>query len=574
MLVAVVVVTTSAPEPAVAEWPPFGRAVSTAPTPQSQVAIDTDGAGGAIIAWQDTLNPRASLFVQHVLATGERDPSWPAEGVALLRDPSALANALAGQELPVIVPDGAGGAIVAWQDGRNTVADPNPDVFAQHVLASGVTDPAWPANGVALCAIAGAQVFLSAVTDGAGGAIVTWMDGRPGASIVDVYAQRVLASGAVDARWPANGLAVSVAIGPQEFPVLVADGQGGAIIAWYDLRFGPTGFDIYAQHILDPGVVDPAWPVNGLAICMNVSDQFNPTIVSDGSGGAIVAWDDNRDASFHPFAQHVLVSGRVDPAWPVDGVAISNGALFEEFPRLASDGAGGAIVTWQSRRTHINQYAQHLMADGRVDPTWPVNGMALGDPDTDQIRASIGTDGAGGALVAWEQGADIVAQHVLASGELNPAYPADGRAVCDLPSRQAQPLLVSTGAGGAIVAWLDGRDDSDADIYALQVQAAGTLDVPAPTPAAAAFALPSPNPAREALTLRFTLARDARVRLAIFDPSGRRVRDLASGERSAGEHAVRWDLRDGDGRAVDAGLYFARLEAGGVVETRRLVTLR
>ena len=40
----------------------------------------------------------------------------------------------------VIVPDGAGGAIVTWQDGAT-------DIFAQHVLASGVLDPAFLAAG-------------------------------------------------------------------------------------------------------------------------------------------------------------------------------------------------------------------------------------------------------------------------------------------------------------------------------------------------------------------------------------------------------------------------------------------
>ena len=48
------------------------------------------------------------------------------------------------------------------------------------------------------------------------------------------------------------------------------------------------------------------------------------------------------------------------------------------------------------------------------------------------------------------------------------------------------------------------------------------------------------------------------------------MRSLASGALPAGEHAATWDLRDAGGRIVGAGLYFARLEAGGRTLTRRI----
>jgi len=68
--------------------------------------------------------------------------------------------------------------------------------------------------------------------------------------------------------------------------------------------------------------------------------------------------------------------------------------------------------------------------------------------------------------------------------------------------------------------------------------------------------------------LRFTLPKHATVSLAVFDASGRRVRQLAAGTFSAGEHTVSWDLRDEAGRAVSAGLYFARFasEEGELVQ--------
>src|SRR5204862_5407104 len=142
-------------------------------------------------------------------------------------------------------------------------------------------------------------------------------------------------------------------------------------------------------------------------------------------------------------------------------------------------------------------------------------------------------------------------------------YPITGRVMADIPTPSGGSALVATGGGGAIVSWTDARNGKDADIYAIQGLQAGTVDVSPPplVPGAIAFARPSPNPARGALTLRFTLPREAAVRLIVFDVNGRRVRELASGAQPAGEHAIAWDLRDQSGRAVGTGLYFARLEA-------------
>jgi hypothetical protein len=64
------------------------------------------------------------------------------------------------------------------------------------------------------------------------------------------------------------------------------------------------------------------------------------------------------------------------------------------------------------------------------------------------------------------------------------------------------------------------------------------------------------------------------VRLAIYDAAGRLVRELASGARDAGEYAETWDLRDAGGRAVRAGLYFARLETAGRTLVRRVAVTR
>jgi flagellar hook assembly protein FlgD len=75
--------------------------------------------------------------------------------------------------------------------------------------------------------------------------------------------------------------------------------------------------------------------------------------------------------------------------------------------------------------------------------------------------------------------------------------------------------------------------------------------------------------------LSFTLAAAAEAELALFDLGGRRVRTLVpAGTLAAGAHQRVWDGADDAGRALPAGLYFARLRSGETALERRIVLAR
>jgi len=81
-------------------------------------------------------------------------------------------------------------------------------------------------------------------------------------------------------------------------------------------------------------------------------------------------------------------------------------------------------------------------------------------------------------------------------------------------------------------------------------------------PASPSMAAPAPNPSRAGTRLRFDLPAAARVRVAIFDVSGRLVRPLADQGFAAGRHALWWDGRDVRGRLVPGGVYLCRVTTG------------
>ncbi len=83
-----------------------------------------------------------------------------------------------------------------------------------------------------------------------------------------------------------------------------------------------------------------------------------------------------------------------------------------------------------------------------------------------------------------------------------------------------------------------------------------------------------PNPFNPTTAIRYTLESAGPARILVFDAAGVRVRTLVDGHHSRGPHEVVFDGRDDAGRSLASGVYFYRLEAGGVVQTRKMVLLK
>ncbi|MBI1929232.1 peptidoglycan DD-metalloendopeptidase family protein [Candidatus Poribacteria bacterium] len=278
------------------------------------------------------------------------------------------------------------------------------------------------------------------------------------------------------AEWPSDptvNVPISTAAYNQQYPQLVSDGAGGALIAWADLR---SGADIYTQRVNASGTV--LWTIDGIPICTAENTQQNPQLVSDGTGGAIITWEDYRLGSFAMlgdiYAQWVNASGAT--LWTTNGVPICTAANEQVVSTLVSDGAGGTFITWQDKRKDNKDiYAQRINPSGTV--SWIVDGVPLCTEGNWQENPQLASDGAGGAIITWEDNRsdnrDIYAQRVNASGIV--LWTTDGITICTAAKTQVVPALVSDGAGGAIIAWYDYRSDNDSDIYAQNVNPDGTL---------------------------------------------------------------------------------------------------
>jgi hypothetical protein len=281
---------------------------------------------------------------------------WTTDGVM-------ICGAAYNQIYPVIAPDGAGGAIMTWEDVRNGSYK---DVYAQRINGSGAVQ--WTTDGVAVCAAALHQDKVRIAADGAGGAVLTWQDLRNGPNF-DIYAQRIDAAGI--AQWTVDGVALCTLTGYQVNPSIISDGSGGAFVTWSDYR--GADYDIYSQRVNGSGAVQ--WTAGGVATCLVQNEQGFPVLVTDGAGGAIIAWHDFRNlADYDIYAQRVDASGNMQ--WTANGVVISSATNFQQTPNVVPDGSGGAIIAWSDKRSGsaYDIYAQNVTATGSIGNVLGTNG--------------------------------------------------------------------------------------------------------------------------------------------------------------------------------------------------------
>jgi hypothetical protein len=545
-----------------AQWAANGNTISAGVANQTGPRAASDGAGGAFVTWTDTRNGTADIYAQLINANGV--VQWVSNG-------EAVRSATADQWDPRIVPDGAGGAIIAWTDDKGGSVN----IFAQRIDNTGTAQ--WTVAGVTVCGAQNDQAVVSMIEDGAGGAILAWEDARSGSNQTrDIYAQRINASGTP--LWAGDGVPVCTAASAQYTPTLVADGAGGAIITWSDDRDGVSP-NIYVQRVNAAGAVQ--WTADGVALCLDGNAQDAPVIAGDGAGGAIVAWYDWRNGFTDIYARRVNAAGA--PQWTADGVAICTAANAQVDPQIISDTAGGAIITWTDDRatgTGDNDlYAQRVDGAGAV--RWTANGVALCTATGTQLFARVIPDGAGGAVVAWMDTRaggldyDMYAQRINASGAAQ--WAGNGVALCTAANGQFSPTLAPDGAGGALVAWHDFRSGTTNDIYGNRVTPGGAIPTGVgDTPAARAFVLGDahPNPFSAGTTVELALPGAAEVSVEVFDVAGRRVRAMDLGRLAAGSTRLAFDGRDDRARALPSGVYFYRVRAAGATLTRKIVIQR
>jgi hypothetical protein len=368
--------------------------------------------------------------------------TWP-------HDPNAgvpVAPGPTNQSLPgedMTVPDGLGGVFVPFgqPNGGGGI-----DLYLQRMTASGVRAPGWPAAGVLLRSLPSGAGGTRIVPDGAGGAIVVWGDWRTGYYLA--YGQRLNASGV--AQWPVNGIAVTSISGAIEgYIVGCTDGAGGAFIV-YMYQLSGSDYDIYASHLLANGTFTTG------VISAPILHQTNPSVASDGAGGFYVSYEDDYSGNDEVKLSHLNPSmAFYFSDINLDGIQPND----QWWSRVLPDGAGGVYVSWLDDRAGFGAhdiYLTHIDAGGGRHPgIWVFGGNPLCTQPGTQSPPLAVLDGSGGLYAFWNDGRPSTpgayGAHLNGSGTPYPGWPTDGKAVNTFGGNPF-PRPVADGAGGVLLA--------------------------------------------------------------------------------------------------------------------------
>lgn len=442
-----------------ADWPcqtDTSVAVCTATGNQWNVHVAPDGSNGAFFVWQDRRGGlEDKLYLQRMNNSGQ--PQWTQDGI-----PLALTSGY--QYYPQMISDGAGGVYIVWQDNRFSV---DYDIFIQRISPLG--SPLWAQNGTVVCLMTGHQYNPQLVLDGSGGVIVTWQDKRNGQ--FDIYAQHFNASG--QALWQSNGIPVCQGSGDQVNPVITSDGQGGAIIAWTDYRSGNGFSDIYAQRVLASG--QGSWQTDGIAVCSANNIQWNPQIVADGVGSAYVIWQDRRTGTYdNIYAQFINSLGQSQ--WTTNGIPLASVVGVQYYPQAVSDGAGGAVVVWQDNRKGADYdiYGQRLNRTNGL--LWVSSGRPICTATGYQYNPQVVTQNSA-IIVTWQDRRngndyDIYCQGLNLDGSVK--WTTNGIGVSTASLDQYSPMIATDNQSGALIAWADYHaSQNSTDIFSQRIGANG-----------------------------------------------------------------------------------------------------
>ncbi|MBM3329457.1 MAG: T9SS type A sorting domain-containing protein [Calditrichaeota bacterium] len=414
-------------------------------------------AGEAAFVWSDCRNGDRGVYVQIVSVEQGLRLKYGANGLRISDMPNR-------QEDPGVWPTADGGWIIAWEDFD---ADSLGDIYCTKIDAQGNRLWGEDERGVAVCVLPGIQEDVRIVEDGSGGAIIAWRDLR-GGDVGDIYAQRIQANGSV--AWQRNGIGVIVAVGPQISHTADSDGEGGMIIAWKDGR-NVGNFDIRAQRISPNGAL--LWGVGqgqGLVVCGTASNQESPKLCPDGAGGAFFSWVDDRNQQQTDkdiYAQRIDANGRL--LWREDGEAVCTVEREQAENRIVMSESGNAIILWEDKRADglsFDVYAMRISGAQSMRKEWqPTTGVPIVTGERNQQAGRLYPDGQGGAYFIWEDERDrpfpeldIWGHRFNRSGQ--PLWAQNGVPICRIDGQQDAPLVRRTADGGAFFVWGDYRSGS------------------------------------------------------------------------------------------------------------------
>ena len=547
---------------------PLGRAPGGSTVAFAHLVAEVSGTEFSA-AWRVTAAGSVRLLMQRLDGSGHA--LWGDSAITVTTGSSI-------GEVGPLIPDARGGDWVV-EAGANDPQGSGHFLHVQHVGADGAL--AWPDPGSAGFGATSA-FLLGMAEDGAGGVYVGW--NQPSAN-PPARLQRIRADGSLG--FAAAGLPPpEPAFESPMYPVMAPAPGARAFLAWFGYPGGPP-YVTGVQEVDSMG--SWGWPAPYVMASPAKQSRDACAIFANTDGGATLFVGSTSNDLIS--AQRFSATGQRlwGDAAPVI-MSVPNGLTHYDWQggvwRYVPNGDGGATFMLADLRggypATFQVRVQHLDAHGRLGDTVPA---ILGLED---VPADLG----GWLRVRWRASSlqgdsamatthyEVLRRQASTQGVWTESVVADLPATSDTEyvavvptlgdslSPVSRPTILCVRALDATGRTWDSLPDSafsSANSPPLAVES---------LPGVFVLDVPAPSPTSGRTRIGYRLPTGAQVELTIYDLSGRAVRQLVRGERSAGPHTETLELARSGELSLTPGLYFIRLAALDRVLARRLLVVR
>lgn len=573
-----------------------GISISAASNDQEYPSVAFNGAN-YLVVWEDDRNDTSDIYGT-LMTPG---------GIILDTSGYVISSAVSYQRSPIIVSDETK-YFATWTDYRNLSSGRAPDVYGSRLDYDGnLLDTAGIA--VSIDSIGNEQLFPSIADDGTNFLIV-WQEGDAGWDSSYIVGARVSSEGYV---LDSSRIIISGGPDAKSYPVAFFDGVN-YVVAWRDYYLMDN--DIIGARVSQDGIVIDS---SGFRIAVALYNQTNPSGAFDGSNYFFV-WEDYRHYyMIHPdiYGARVSTTGVL---LDTSGIPISATSTALCNPAVIYDGTN-YLVVWQEGigADGHDIYGARVTVDGLVLDT---PGIKISNTDYG-VSPAVAFDGTN-YLVVWFSAYDIWGARVTPEGVVvdSAGIPISTAAYII----ESSPVVIFDGTD-YIVMWQDNRN-GDFDIYGARVSTAGTVMNSFPvsvqigdqiTPVVAQGAgtqllvsysrwtdtigtkpvhgmriwgklvtdvgvdedggaetvivksnfIVYPNPSRKELCVNYNVIQRERIKISLYDVTGRLARELVNEIQDGGIYVKTIDVT-----SLPQGVYFVKLRSSSQSATRKIIFLK
>jgi hypothetical protein len=359
------------------------------------------------------------------------------------------------------VEDMKGGAFIFWEDNKSKFQN---EIFFIHMDGNGKVS--FRADGKKISDLTGNKSLPIASRNMPSTAVVVWKD-FSGYKNGNLFAQRVYSNG--NLLWQRKGVQVT-----PDYPAVTdysvcSDDMGNVYVSYIAKadEFG-SNYKLKLQKIRVNGQL--ANNLDGILVNESPGRKSASYVLADNEGGAFLFWLENQNTNTVLFAQHVDSSGK--ELWGKRPVAISGSNQTVLSYSVQQSDFSAFYIAWQIQKSEKDIYHQLLNFSGK--PLWGQGGKIAtskkGTKSNPQVLTSDST-----LILSWtneiNKDKDIFIQKFNSKG--NSRWKED-LPVIKLARDQFGQKLLGDGKGGAIVFWIDKRQEAvRPDIYGQRISSGG-----------------------------------------------------------------------------------------------------